>query len=395
LDSPLIILASGPEYDGYLVIDSIHNNTSSGGVRITPDLTVDEVKDLAHEMTLKYSLFRLPRGGAKTGLRMPADLEAVARIRALKSFGSQIAPLVQNGVYNPGMDMNCGPEELRAIYAGAGITIGQPTDTSFFTAVSAANAIEACAEALPGSAPFTLAIDGFGSVGRHLAMLLPAPRFRIAAISTVVGAAVNPRGFPPDSLLQAKDERGDEFVLHHSGDTISHEELLATTVDFLVPSARTGVITEERVGRIGARAVIPVANAPYRPGTAGELNDRGISCLPGYLCNAGGVFGSSMFDSGVPIQEVQDLFRSRYRPLVRRLVVRCLGEGLSPVAVVDSLATSEAHRRSSERQTRSFWEKLYARAARRFPRKVKRASARRLCMRAFDALDSDLTGLGA
>jgi len=393
--SPLVIHASGPNYDGFVVIDSVANGTSAGGVRIAPDLALQEIQDLAREMTLKFSLFRLPRGGAKAGLRLAEDLTPEIRRETLVGFGRQIGPLVRVGLYSPGMDMNCGPEEIRTIYAGAGISVGNPTDSSFFTAVGVGCALQGSMEALGGPEPITVAIEGFGSVGQHLSALLPPSRFRIIAISTVRGAIRNPSGFPPEELRRMRKEHGDRLVEQLPGTRISHEDLLTLATDVLVPAARTGGITLEIAGRIQARAVIPAANCPYAPGAAGRLHERGILCLPGYLCNAGGVLGSSLADSGIATAAIESLFQSRYRPLIKNLVQSCLRQGLSPVPIVDSLALRQAGIRYHTVPSISLSEKLAKRVVRRLPRSLKKRAAWRRCGEAFDAMESDFAQVGA
>ncbi len=389
----LTVRASGPGYEGFVVIDSILGNTSSGGVRIAADLELEEVRDLAREMTLKYSLFRLPRGGAKAGLRLADTVTPKAKQDALRDFGRRLGPILRDGIYNPGMDMNCGPEDLQALYAGAGIHIGAPTDTSFFTAITAANALEGIADAWGGTPPFTLAIDGFGSVGRHLAALLPANRFRITAISTVRGAVQHPEGFEAAALVAARDRDRDALVGTVGGTPLDPGAILELPVDLLVPAARTGSITAAVAERIQARAIVPVANAPYRPGTAARLQERGIQCLPGYLGNAGGVFGSSLHDNGLSVEEIQRLIGGRFRPLVRELITRSGALGRSPVEVVEGFATREAERRSTLSLHRSLGERIAARLSRRLPRRTRQAAARRQCVTAFDALEADLAGL--
>jgi hypothetical protein len=291
------------------------------------------------------------------------------------------------------MDMNCGPEDLRALYAGAGISIGPPTDTSFFTAITAANALEGLADAWGETGPLTVAIDGFGSVGRHLAVLLPGDRFRITALSTVRGAVHSPDGFDASALAALRDRHRDAVVEHIQGSSLAPGAILELPVDILVPAARTGSITPAVAEAIRARAVIPVANAPYRPGTVARLQTRGIVGLPGYLGNAGGVFGSSLHDNGLPIPEIQQLIGARFRPLVRELITRCRTGGRTPIEVVEAFATREAERRRTLPTSRTLGERIRTRLARRLPRRAKQAAARRQCLTAFEALESDLEAL--
>lgn len=396
MESPTVILASGPGYEGFLVIDSLFNDRSSGGVRVAADLGLEEIQDLAREMTLKLALFRLPRGGAKAGVRLAPDLDEAARRRALQGFGRQIGPFIRAGLYYPGTDMNCSFPMLQLIYAGAGKPLGRITDTAFFTAVGVANAMEGCALALGMARPATVTIEGFGSVATHLAGMLPPAEFRIKAISTVQGAIANPEGFSPAELQRARAAHGDELVRYLPGAALPIEEVLTTEADFLIPAARTGSITEAVARGIRARAVVPAANSPYRPGTARLLHERGVLCLPGYLCNAGGVFGSTLADSGVPRDRVEWLFQTRYRPLIRDLVETCLRKHLSPVPIVEAIATRAAEQRAERARTSAPPAGLPGRLRRKFSHVVTRRLPRvlrqwvmwRLGNQAFDELEA-------
>src|ERR1039457_44521 len=146
----------------YVVIDTATNGTSSGGVRIAEDISQQEIRALSREMTLKFSFIGLPRGGAKSGVMMPAGTTVEQKRAILYEFGRRLAPIIEKGVYYPGMDMNCGPDDLRAIYAGAGFPLGAITDTSYFTAISIFNAIEAVRQGCASDRPLTVAIEGFG-----------------------------------------------------------------------------------------------------------------------------------------------------------------------------------------------------------------------------------------
>jgi len=389
MESPLVITGSGPCHEGFLVIDSLFLEHSSGGARIGPDMMLDEVRDLAREMTLKYALSHLHRGGAEAGLRLAADLDPTRRRDALLGFGRQIGPVVRCGMYSSGMDMNCGFEELHAIYAGAGLPVGRPTDTSFYTALGLADAIRGCAEGLNLRAPVTLAIEGFGNFAAHPAGVLPADGFRVTAISRVRGAVSHPEGFGFDELQRQRAAHLDDLVHHLSGTSLPLEALLAHPVDILVPATRTGSITEEVASRIRARAIVPAANAPYRPGAIRLLGERGVLCLPGYLCNADGVFGSSLADNRVSLKAVKEISLTRYRPLIRTLVAMCPPRNPCPVTIVDAIATSEAELRARRAPQRPLRRRLWDRISRRFPPVFPRRAMLRLASEAFDAMNRD------
>ena len=69
----------GPEYvievydpkigmEGFLVIDNTALGLGKGGIRMTPNVTKEEVFRLARVMTWKNSLAGIPFGGAKAGI---------------------------------------------------------------------------------------------------------------------------------------------------------------------------------------------------------------------------------------------------------------------------------------------------------------------------------------
>ena len=105
---------------GYLVIDRTINGVASGGIRMTSDVTLDEVANLAREMTLKYGFLNIPCGGAKAGIIASSSLSIEKRRRILLSFGKSLSPLIMNGIYRTGTDMGTFPEDIYYIFKGAG-----------------------------------------------------------------------------------------------------------------------------------------------------------------------------------------------------------------------------------------------------------------------------------
>lgn len=374
----LSILVTGPDYEGHLVIDTLVEDRSAGGVRIADDLPLDEVRDLAREMSLKYALFHLPRGGAKSGIRMATGLEPARRTAALEDFGRKLAPIIGNGIYSPGMDMNCGPEELRAIYRGAGIGLGEVTDTSWFTALGVFHSIQATADRLRiGGRPVTLAIEGFGSVARHLVDRLDPGQFRITSIATIHGAVRGVEPFEPGMLGEARDHHHDDLVLQLAGEKVSREDVLTDDADIILPASRTRSITPELAARWRGRAVVPIANAPYVEGTIETLSTRGVVCLPGYLTNCGGVLASSLKDLGVPVAEVETLFATRYREIVDGILRVASVKGRPGTAVAEELARGHMPARAV-RGHRSLGRRIYDRfLAPRRPASMRANAARR------------------
>ena len=384
--------------EGYVVIDSLVNDTSCGGVRIVPDLDIEEVRVLATEMTLKYAFCGLSRGGAKCGIRMPSNFSDEQRIVALEDAGRRLRTIIKKGIFYPGMDMNCGPEELEAIYRGAGFALGKLTDTSFFTAVFAAEAVRAFADMLfkERKGPLTLAVEGFGKVASHLAGMLEPERFRIVALSTMHGSVHHPHGFSPEELKESRSAHGDALVEHLQGNRLeSKEDVLFLPVDILVPAARVGSVHKGNMDRVEARCLVSVANAPCTVEALENLHLRRIPVLPGFVGNAGGVLGSSLFDRGVPRADVQKLAAGPYRQAVSALLQRSLEIGERPTELATRIAQDVISARGEG--SVSLSAHLLSTLSRRSPvaRRYVNRNAARDCARHFAHVAESVSRLSA
>lgn len=332
--------------EGFLVIDSSVRERSSGGLRVAEDLTLEEVAALAREMTLKFAFIGREAGGAKSGIRLPPGADAEAKRRVLVEFGYRLGPIIRRGLYSPGTDMNCSGEDLRAVYAAAGVPLGRLTDTASFTAMAAFDALEACRASLgPTTRPLRIGIEGFGAVAASLAGRLRPEHYRITAVSTALGAALDERGFDAAALVGERGRHGDRLVERLGVRHGPCESLFSADLDVFVPSARTWSLTAERARALRARLVVPLANAPYGAGALAALEAKGAVCLPGYVVNCGGVFASSLYDSGVPLPSVQGVSRHRFRAVVTALLDVHAARGVSPAALAEEVALERLRRR--------------------------------------------------
>jgi len=339
----------GSAFELTLVVDTLTSETSSGGVRIAPDVTEEEVRTLAREMSYKYSFFLLPRGGAKLGISLRC--REGERSETLREVGRRLGPVIRKGLYYPGMDMGCSEEDLRRIYAGAGIGVGAVTDTSFFTALSVRDTLLPATAHLGGnsSRPLTLAVAGLGRVATHLLRLLPEGAFRVVAFSTVEGGRYIEEGMSCAELAEERTRHGDAVVKHVArGKAIPAREVLGVSADILVPSARTRDIEVGNEESVRARAIVPIANAPVSEEAAKKLAARGVLCLPGFVANAGGVYASGLFDRGVPIPEIDALCARHHRRVVDALLAAASSSGTAPDVLARRLA--EEHLQAAERE---------------------------------------------
>jgi glutamate dehydrogenase/leucine dehydrogenase len=147
----------------------------------------------------------------------------------------------------------------------------------------------------------TASVQGFGNVGRSSAMhyvdLLGGTIRCISCWDDRDRAAhtyTKADGVDPHFLATITDPFGtiDQAAAAQAGyERQDGDAWLDADVDILIPAAIENVITDETVRRISpqVRVLAEAANGPTTPEADRVLIDRGVFCIPDFLCNAGGV----------------------------------------------------------------------------------------------------------
>ncbi|MDO8655259.1 MAG: Glu/Leu/Phe/Val dehydrogenase dimerization domain-containing protein, partial [bacterium] len=169
---------------GFLVIDSTTLGPGKGGIRMTPDITEEEVARLAKTMTFKNALADIPFGGAKGGIIWNGGSDELKK-QYVQSYARAIKPFVPKK-YIAGPDVNTGEREMQWFVEATGIwrsATGKPANLCMklfgkpgekcgiphefgSTGFGVAQAVAVAAE-LKGLdiKKATVAIEGFGNVG--------------------------------------------------------------------------------------------------------------------------------------------------------------------------------------------------------------------------------------
>jgi glutamate dehydrogenase (NAD(P)+) len=149
----------------------------------------------------------------------------------------------------------------------------------------------------------TVAIHGFGNVGRYAAVAGQQMGVTITAVSDISGAVHNPDGLDVDAVAKWVDEH--RFLEGFpDADFIDGDKIFSLPVDVLVPAAVQNVIRADNAGEIQAKIVIEGANGPTTIEADDILKEREILVIPDILANAGGVT-VSYFEW---VQDVQKYF---------------------------------------------------------------------------------------
>lgn len=285
---------------GYVAIDSTVGGCSCGGLRMLPDIDEAEIQALAKSMTLKYGFLGLPQGGAKAGVLGNPEAPRPERLKRLVEFGHAIKPLLCTKAYVPSSDMGTQNTDIRYMLNAVGVRVGrrelQDNSSGFYTAHSVlAGVVQSARHIGLNLSKCTVAIEGFGNVGRPLASLLGSAGIKVVAVSTSRGALYNPQGLNVDRLVRLAEEAGSRVVeLYHDAEFIDREKLLELPVDILCPCARWNSLNMSNAPRIPAQVISPGANNPITPDAEHALFERGVLCLPDFVTNCGGVLGGTM-----------------------------------------------------------------------------------------------------
>jgi glutamate dehydrogenase/leucine dehydrogenase len=260
-------------------------------------------------MTWKCALLRLPFGGAKGAVAVDVagwsseELEQLTRGYA-RALMRVLGPAVDIPAPDVGTnerimawlmdEYSLGQRYVEpAVVTGKPLLLGGSEGRSEATGRGAALTVLRLLGKIGGRPEhLTVAVQGFGKVGRWAAATLADAGARIVAISDWAGGAYAPRGLDVQTAMVYAAEHEDGHLREFRGggaESISNAELLALDVDVLIPAAVENQIHEDNAEAVRARMVVEGANGPITAEADDILRDRGVVVVPDILANAGGV----------------------------------------------------------------------------------------------------------
>jgi glutamate dehydrogenase/leucine dehydrogenase len=325
-------------FDGVLVLNSTVLGPCSGGVRILPDVTEAEVALLAEAMTCKNAFFNIPAGGAKTGIVL--DPRSGLREKVIADFGRATSDLVRKLRYVPSPDMGSTESDIIAIYrqlhSESLLRNSILTKTVNGIPLARLCTAEGVVEAVVTSIRTTgkrvqdcsVAIEGFGRLGKLIAEMLLDCGLKICAISDEEQALFQEGGID----VRAVSESGQRSVptafeeyarTTHTAEIRRPSVIVDAPVDVLIPSARPLSVTESNADRVQSKLVVPCANVPVSESAEVSLAERGIVVVPDFVANAGGVLGGFLCRLNVPTEALRSIVREKIRNGVAQ-VLQCM-----------------------------------------------------------------------
>jgi glutamate dehydrogenase (NADP+) len=277
---------------------------TKGGIRFHPGVDESEVDELAFLMTLKCAVVDIPFGGAKGGVQVDPDTLSNGELERLsRAYVREYHDTIGPNSDIPAPDVNTDAEimawmrdeyeQVAGEHAPGAITgkppeLGGSNGRTTATSYGGAEILDAFVEQsdIDGDGP-TVAIQGFGNVGSHLARFLHRRGYDVVAASNARGGIYDESGLSIPDIVEGYETELDLFEADAT--EITNDDLLALDVDVLVPAAIEDQITEANVAEVQADAVLEMANGPTTPTADEHLAERGVPVVPDILANAGGV----------------------------------------------------------------------------------------------------------
>src|ERR1700753_932518 len=240
-------------FTGYRVQHSIARGPAKGGIRYSPDVTLDEGRALASWMTWKGGVVNMPFGGAKGGVICDPKKMSIGELeRMTRRYTAELIEFIGPEKDVPAPDMNTNEQVMAwimdtysmhmrqtctAVVTGKPLNIGGSRGRKEATGRGVSIVTNEALKHLnmtPQGA--TVIVQGFGNVGSFSAKLLWDMGYKIIGIPEYDGGLYNANGLDISELLEHKARTGSIHGFK-GGEAADKDELLTCRCDVLIPAA--------------------------------------------------------------------------------------------------------------------------------------------------------------
>lgn len=333
---------------GILVVDNVAAGPSIGGLRMAPDVSLQECARLARAMTFKNAAAGLRHGGGKSVLFADPAMPADRKETMIRAFAAAIGHETD---YIVGPDMGTNETCMAWVHDEIGRSVGLPREIGGIPLDQIGATGWGLYHAIDVAAPSagidlekaTFAVQGYGAVGRHVSRFLTQRGAKLVAASDSRGAAVDPDGLDIKRLDALKRE-GRSVAEYADGRAGQGRDIVDVDADIWIPAARPDVIDSGNVGRLKAKMVAQGANIPVSADAEKTLAERGILNLPDFIANAGGVICAAMEYAGASQTAAFDTIEEKVRDNVGEVLDRMKRGSVTPREAAVALAADRVHR---------------------------------------------------
>jgi len=316
------------------VVDNVATGPAIGGVRMAPDVSLEECFRLARGMTLKNAAAGLPHGGGKSVIFADPTMDIGLKEQLIRAFAQAVRPLTDSVL---GPDMGTNESAMAWVKDEGGQCIGLPKAiggipldeigaTAYGVVASADVAKDHLGMQLKGA---TVAMQGFGAVGKHAARFFEERGSVLVAAADYSGAVHNSDGLDVAALAEHV-ENGGRIMDFDGGERLQREAIVGIECDILVPAARPDVIRADNQATVKAKLIVPGANIGVTEKAEAMLHKRGVLCVPDFIANAGGVICGAVEYSGGTEAQVFPIIDEKIRGNTAEMLERMKRERILP-----------------------------------------------------------------
>src|SRR6202142_4243312 len=292
-------------FTGFRVQHSIARGPGKGGIRYSPEVSLDEIRALASWMTWKCAVVNIPFGGAKGGVICDPKKMSIGELeRMTRRYTAELIEFIGPEKDVPAPDVNTNEQTMAwmmdtysmhmrqtvtAVVTGKPINIGGSRGRREATGRGIMIVCDEAVKKLNLNPESTrVIVQGFGNVGSNAARLMAEAGYKVIGIVEVDGGLVNKNGIDVDALWEYRQRNGtvQGFKVAQQEDPA---ELLVSDCEILIPAATENQITSRNADRVKCKILAEGANVPTTASAVEILADKGVFVIPDILCNAVGV----------------------------------------------------------------------------------------------------------
>src|SRR3990167_2024342 len=306
---------------------------AKGGVAVDPqELTIDELEELSRKYVDHLHLFIGPekdipapdvntdsqimdwmvneyarqieetsdsQAGAVQGVaeNSKGDVHASTLTAARKTQRSDV-PASSGGAAGSASRQAAAMRVARAAFTGKSLANGGSLGRNAATGRGGVIALNQLLDLIgEPKADISYAIQGFGNVGSHFAVVAQSiqPNWKLIAASDSEAAVYSSTGIDPNRLQEFKAADG-RFKDYQQAKVkiINNQDMLVLDADVLVLAGLENAITTDNMRTIRAKYIVEMANGPITEEAYEYLISKGKVVLPDVISNAGGVIVSHL-----------------------------------------------------------------------------------------------------
>ncbi len=323
-----------------VAVDNVACGPSIGGIRMAPDVSTEEAFRLARAMTLKNAAAGLPHGGGKSVIFGDPKIPVVEKEKLVRAFAGAIRDITE---YIPGPDMGTDERCMAWIKDEIGAT-------GFGVSTCVNVASKFCDLDLRGA---RLVVQGFGSVGKHIARFLAAAGTVLVGAADSRGTLFNPKGIDVNRLIELKNS-GASVLDYPAGEKLAQDAVIDLDCDIWIPAARPDVLRADNVARLKTKLVAQGANIPLTTEAERILHERHVLVVPDFIANAGGVICAAVEYHGgthaMAFQMIEEKIRTNTTLVLKEAVKTGMLPRQAAVALAEQrVRTAMGYRRWSSR----------------------------------------------